>query len=279
MQVVEYDPSRRADVAELMERVWGERPDEAELAWFYEQNPVRPASVLLAEEDGKTVGTAAISFVSMSIGGERLEVGMPLRVATDPDYRGRGIFGALEAANEERVQGLGVRLLLTVPNAASTPVFLGKLGWSPLPSLRVWSRWRLWSGKPRAQSVERFTAVPPAEAGGPDRVLRDEAWLNWRFVDSTTPYALLQGKGYAVVRARGRLGVLAAVEGDLVADAGRAARGNALIAAPPRWLRGRYLRSGYLPTHRHFTLLGKSLDPALVVPAAPHFELGDLDFL
>ena len=53
MRVVEYDPSRRADVADLMERVWGERPTEEELAWFYERNPVRPASVLLAEEDGK----------------------------------------------------------------------------------------------------------------------------------------------------------------------------------------------------------------------------------
>lgn len=279
MKVVEYDPSRRADVAGLMERVWGERPDEAELAWFYEANPVRPASVLLAEEDGRTVGTAAIAFVPMSIGGERLEVGMPLRVATDPDYRGRGIFRELEEANEERVKGLGVRLLLTVPNAASAPVFIGKLGWSPLPPLRVWSRWRLWSGKLRSTSVERFVDLPAAEAGGPDRVLRDEAWLNWRFVDSPTRYALLQGAGYAVVRGRGRIGVLAAVEGELIADAGRAAGGNALIAAPPPWLRSRYTRAGYLPTHRRFTLLGKSLDPELAVPASPHFELGDLDFL
>jgi GNAT superfamily N-acetyltransferase len=279
VKVVEYDPSRRPDVAELMKRVWGERPDEEELGWFYERNPVRPASVLLAEEDGRTVGTAAIAFVSMSIGGERLEVGMPLRVATDPDYRGRGIFGELQAANEERVQALGVRLLLTVPNAASTPVFLGKLAWSPLPSLRVWSRWRLWSGKPRSRSAERFTDVPGAEPGGADRVLRDAAWLNWRFVDSPTRYALLEGEGYAVVRGRGRIGVLAAVEGDLVGDAGRAAGGNALIAAPPPWLRSRYARAGYLPTHRRFTLLGKSLDPGLAVPASPHFELGDLDFL
>ena len=50
MQVVEYDPSRRADGAELMGGVWGKRPSDEELAWFYEGNPVRPASVLLAEE-------------------------------------------------------------------------------------------------------------------------------------------------------------------------------------------------------------------------------------
>jgi hypothetical protein len=52
-----------------------------------------------------------------------------------------------------------------------------------------------------------------------------------------------------------------------------------LVAAPPPWLRRRYLRAGYLPTHRSFTVLGKTLDPGLPLPAAPHFELGDLDFL
>ena len=163
MRVVEYDPSRRADVADLMGLVWGERPAEEELAWFYERNPVRPASVLLAEEDGKTVATAAISFVRMSIGDESLEVGMPLRVATDPAYRGRGIFAELEARNEERVRDLGIRLLLTVPNAASAPVFLNKLGWKPLPPLRVWAR-RAPAPAPAARQAGR--AVRP----GPDRL-------------------------------------------------------------------------------------------------------------
>ena len=65
--------------------------------------------MLLAEEDGRVVGTVAISFLRMSIGGEELEVGMPVRLATDPAYRGRGIFGELEAANEERARELGVR--------------------------------------------------------------------------------------------------------------------------------------------------------------------------
>ena len=46
MRVAEYGASRRADVADLMGRVWGTRPAEDELAWFYERNPVRPASVL-----------------------------------------------------------------------------------------------------------------------------------------------------------------------------------------------------------------------------------------
>ena len=276
MKVVEYDPSRRADVADLMGRVWGSRPDEAELEWFYERNPVRPASVLLGEDDGKVVATVAISFQRMAIGGEGVEVGMPLRVATDPAYRGRGIFGKLQAANEERVAGMGVPLLLTVPNAASAPVFLERLGWSPLPSIRVWVRLKVLPAHGSA-TVERFDPGRAAASGGGDGVLRDGAWLNWRFADSPRPYTLLERDGYAAVGRRGRVGLVAVVSGDLLGDAAAASSGPALVAAPPPWEARRYALAGYVPTPRTFTVLGKSLGHA--VPARPHFELGDLDFL
>jgi hypothetical protein len=110
-------------------------------------------------------------------------------------------------------------------------------------------------------------------------VLRDAAWLNWRFAESPTRYTLLEGGGYAVVGRRGPAGVVAAVEGDLVLDASAAAGATVAIAAPPTWLERRYLRGGYLPTHRALTVLGKSLHPGQAVPDRPHFELGDLDFL
>jgi GNAT superfamily N-acetyltransferase len=279
VKIVEYEPSRRGDVADLMGRVWGERPDEAELEWFYERNPVRAASVLLAEEDELVVGTVAIGFQQMAIGGEEVEVGVPLRVATDSAYRRRGIFARLQAANEERARELGVSLLLTVPNAASAPVFLGRLGWTRLPALRIWARLRLPSGRPRAKVVERFEPGDPGVgATGPgDSVLRTAAWLNWRFADGPRAYTLLGGEGYAAVGRRGRIGVVAAVVGDLLHDAAVAARGPALIAAPPPWEVRRYALAGYVPTPRTLMLLGKSLGHP--VPDRPHFELGDLDFL
>ena len=70
MTIVEYDSSRLADVADLVGRVWGMRADEHELDWFYGGNPVEPASVLLAEEDGIVAGAVAITFLRMSVGGE-----------------------------------------------------------------------------------------------------------------------------------------------------------------------------------------------------------------
>ena len=98
VRVAEYDPSWRVAVADLMSRGWGARPDEAELGWFYERNPVRPASVMLAVEGDLVIGSVAISFQPTALG----EVGFAVHLATDPDYRGRGVFSTLQTANDSR---------------------------------------------------------------------------------------------------------------------------------------------------------------------------------
>jgi GNAT superfamily N-acetyltransferase len=278
VQVVEYDPSRRADVADLMGRVWGKRPSEEELAWLYERNPVLPASVLLAEVDGKTVGTTALSFVQMSIGGQKTEVGMAVRLATDPDFRGRGIFAGLISAHEERARALGIRLLLSVTNKASTPILVDRLGWRRLAPVRVWARSKLRREPVWAAKVARFD-VEPRLLGEGDRVLRDAAWLNWRFADGPGSYTRLVEEGYAIAGRWRRFGVVAVLAGDLFRDVASAAGGPVVLAAPPPHERQRYLLAGYLPTPKTFTVVGKSLDPSVPLPTRPHFELGDLDFL
>ena len=277
MRVVEYEASRRGELAGLVERVWGRRADEQELEWFYGGNPVDQASVLLAEEDGVVVGAVAISFLRMSVGGQEVKAGMPVHLATDPAARGRGIFATLEAANEDRARAAGARLLFVTPTPASAAVLRGRLGWTPLPSLRVWARLRLGHRRRRARLVARFAPRPESRRGAGDGVLRDSAWLNWRFADGPRRYGLLEGDGYAVVGRRGRFGVLAVAEGGLLGDAAAAARGPVLVAAPPPWEHRSYARAGYVPTPRALALLGKSLDPALPLPGRPHFELGDLD--
>jgi GNAT superfamily N-acetyltransferase len=241
----------------LIARVWGERPDETELEWFYERNPLRPASVLLAEEDGHVVGSVAISFQPV----QKKVVGFAVHLATDPAYRGRGIFSELQIANEDRAQAAGVSLLLTVPTPESARILTGKLGWTVLPPLRVWARPWL-PARVNARPVERF----------------DDAWLDWRFADAPRAYTLLAGDGRAVIGRRGRLGFVAALDGNLLADACAAARGAAVLAIPPPAERGRYLRAGFLPTPRTFTLLGKSLS-GTPLPDRLHLELGDLDFM
>jgi GNAT superfamily N-acetyltransferase len=275
VKVVEYDPSRRAELANLVGRVWGKRADERELDWFYGGNPVAPASVLLAEEAGIVVGAVAICFLRMCVGGEEVKAGMPVHLATDPSYRGRGIFATLERTNEERARAGGAELLFVTPTPASAHVLQGRLGWAVLPSLRVWARPRPLRRRVHARRVARFESRR-ANGGCGDRVLRDSDWLNWRFADAPRPYVLMTNGGYAVVGRRGRIGVLVAVEGNLLGDAAAAADGPGLIAAPPPWEHRRYARAGYMPTPRTVALLGKSLG-ARPLPRQPHFELGDLD--
>ena len=77
MRVADYGPSRRADVADLTARVWGTRPTEAELEWFFERNPVRPASVLIHDPkaqwtrrcpvDARPAGDGAAGTISPAV--------------------------------------------------------------------------------------------------------------------------------------------------------------------------------------------------------------------
>ncbi len=277
MKIVEYDPSRRGELADLLARVWGGSPDEETLAWFYERSPLRPASVLLAEEDGKVIGTVGFVFALAELDGREQEIAVAVNLATDPGYERRGIFRKLQAANEERVAALGIELVFTVPNAASTPVLVEALGWERLAPVRVWARPGALRHSARAV-VSRFAEHPAPPAGQGGRIVRDAAWLNWRFADAPRTYTLVEhDTGYGVAGSRGSLGFVAAATADTLRDTIRATRGGVLAAAPPPWDRGRYAAAGFLPTTRRFTVLGKSIGGAPL--AAPHFELGDLDFL
>ena len=187
-----------------MQRVWGNRPGEAELEWFYERNPVRPASVLLAEEDGAVVGCVAISFHPES-------VGQAVHLATDPAYRGRGIFSELQRANEERARAAGVRMLFTVPTGESARILTGRLGWTELAPLRVWLR--PWAARLRADRVERL----------------GEAWVDWRFADAPRSYTLYADG--TVVGMRKRLSYVARGRD----DAAILSLGRGLLPTPKRF--------------------------------------------
>jgi GNAT superfamily N-acetyltransferase len=278
VRIAEYGPDRRADVADLMARVWGERPAEAELEWLYERNPVRPASVLLGEEDGRVVASVAISFLRMWLGGENVEVGMPIGLATDRAYQGRGLFTQLQEANEERARELGIRLLLIVPNAASAPVLVRRLGWREVPPLRVWARVRVLPRGASAYEIDRFADVDDVASDG--IVRRDDAWMNWRFCDGPRRYrrfvAWRDGEYAIFGRARRGVAFVAAFQGDALDQALGAIGERAVVATVPP---PDALFEGWLPTPRTFTVLGKSLHPSQPLPARPRFELGDLDFV
>ena len=205
---------------------------------------------------------------------------MPLRVATDPAYRGRGIFA--RAPGRER----GARARARRPAAAHRAE--RRLGAGvPRTARLVAAAARSGCGRgcasgartPRGTRVERFAPGRVAYPAGADRVLRDAAWLNWRFADSPTRVHAARGRratrspaGAAARCRRGRRGRAPARRGR---RSGRPARDRRAAAVGAPALRAR--RATCRRT-RTFTVLGKSLDPGQAVPARPHFELGDLDF-
>ena len=226
MKVVEYDPSRRSDVAEPDGARLGRaaRRGGARLVLRAKTRCGRPRSCS-PRRTGRRSARRRSRFLPMSIGGERLEVGMPLarrdrsRLPRPRDLR------ELEEANEERVRVLGVRLLLTVPNAASdagVPRQARLVAAALAP--RVVAAGGSGAGSRASRSVERFAALPAPEPGAarPGAAGHRLAELALRRLADAVHAARRATDMRS--RGRGRIGVLAAVEGALIGDAGRAAR-------------------------------------------------------
>lgn len=282
-----YDAGKRGAVLDLLERVWGDRPDEEEFAWWFERAPAGPALLALAEDDGRVVGVASMSLLRCRVAGAERIVPMPLQVATDPAYRGRGIFTTLERANEEAAAARGCAAGVTFPNDASRPIFLGALGWERLWRGRVWARPPLPplpAGRLRIERVERAPAGVEELAGDANGQVVDAALLEWRYLRSPREYAVTAAYEGSALR-----GVLAlrprrgrtAVVGHALGDVGRLLRaaGSArpAIALVPRAQRAAFIAAGFLPTPKAVEVLGKRLLPEGTLAGSWEFQLGDFD--
>ena len=200
MRVVEYDPSRRADVADLMGARLGRAAGRGGARVVLRAEPgsrrprcCSPRRTGRRSPRPRSASSACRSAARASRSGCRF-ASPPTRptaaAASSPSSR---------PANEERVRDLGVRLLLTVPNAASAPVFLNRLGWKPLPPLRVWARLRLRLRR-AARQAGRAVRLRP------DRRIRAGATSCCATPTGSTgasptrrrAYTLVEGEGYAV---------------------------------------------------------------------------------
>jgi GNAT superfamily N-acetyltransferase len=311
LQPVAYEPSRRDDVRELMEEVFGAVASAEEFDWWHERNPAgrRVFSVVL--DGGRIAGASGMSFHRMVLGGEETEVAFALDAATHPDYRGRGLWSALELRNEEECARLGAPAVLGFTNPMAGPILVGKLGWRDLTWLRFWARPLLRRGVGRlpvgVEPLERFgpetdEVYRAARAGLPAHVVRTADHLNWRYLDSPRGYRAFvarrdgRAEGYAVLghkRYEGReVGTLAdflvrpgagrAARRLLRAAAGSVELGRALVAWMPRTRteRAALVAAGFVPTPRAIRFIGKPLQPGVELAggrAAWHFSVGDMD--
>jgi GNAT superfamily N-acetyltransferase len=150
------------------------------LAHWYMHNPSGSASVVIGEMDGRIVGMATTNDHRFHRLGETALVAMPQKVLTDASVRGQGIFGKLYRAAEEACIARGADFFLTVTNAASTPIFLGRFGYTRLPSPPLAMLSAL-PGRSRLMPLQTLgsTAVPlPREAW---TMQRSDDHRSWRY--------------------------------------------------------------------------------------------------
>jgi hypothetical protein len=291
-QLVSYTPAEREDYLRLLHDAWGDSAlSAAEFDWWFERNPAG-SLMSVARDDGNVIGVASHSLYRMIIDGKERLASFSVHATTDASARGRGIFPALERKHEDEATARGVAVVLAFASKPTAPLFLGPLGWQRIGKLRVWARPLPSLVRPRgaADRVERFTRGDDAAAGWPNHVLRDAAFLNWRYVDSPKGYECFSTDGgYAVLGHKRHRGVPVAVIADLVAhDArplvracvGAARRGTrAVFALPDPSQRRAYAASGFVPTPLSLDFMGKGLAAPLNPDAeAWRFTLGDTDF-
>ncbi len=252
---VRYTREHRASLVALLARVGTTQLSDEEFAWWFDRNPAGEGIVSLAVDDGEVVGVAAMSFFRTALDGTETRLAIPVNVATDPRYRGQGVFSTLERENEGAAADSGSPLTVTFPNGASHPIFVSRLGWIDLPRLRLWARplrvgavVRYVLGRPgkrgglREPRAAAFTLrgldVRPVERFGPEmdklgrraaagygnHFVRDAEYFNWRYLDSPRDYrcfgAYRGGElaGVAVVGHTFKHGVSAGFLADLVAS-------------------------------------------------------------
>jgi GNAT superfamily N-acetyltransferase len=248
-----YTSERRADLVALLERVGTTQLSDEEFRWWFDSNPAGEGIVSLAVDGNEVVGVAAMSYFRTALEGSETRLAIPVNVATDPRYRGQGVFSTLERENEAAAAEAGCPLTVTFPNGASYPIFVTRLGWTDLPRLRLWARplragavFRYVLGRPgergglRAADASRRTVrgleVRPVERFGAEmdalgktagaaygnHFVRDAEYFNWRYLDSPRDYrcfgAYRDGSlvGVAIVGHTFKHGVSAGFLADLV---------------------------------------------------------------
>jgi GNAT superfamily N-acetyltransferase len=285
------EPARREEFLALMRENYGSAMSIAEFEWWFDRNPA--GSRILNEardEDGTPLGVLAMSCLRMSQGLAAYAV----HAVTTPAARGRGVFSTLELYNEQEAARAGATWALGFTNPMAGPILVGKLGWEDVTSLRIWVRPK------RVRKAQGRLRVDPGMTPFEDRhaasfdahhIVRDAAYLSWRYADSPRPYHRFEtDAGWAVVTQAPWHGYSSAVICDAVGS-GVASLLRRCVNAVDADLavaivnpgEGRaYLAAGFVPTPRTIRFIGKRLtDDAPPLPKerrAWRFTLGDLDF-
>ena len=306
------------------------------LDWQYWDNPFGPPTVYVWEDEGRVVGHYAVVAYPARLDGRPARIGIGIDAAIDPGHQGRGLFGPLSAALYEQARADGAGAVVCYPNDNSVRG-IARQGWQELGQLRTWllplrPQWfaertgvpapllapavaalRRWPRRGTRGHESRETPGVPDDAdalwarlepGLRSGVVRDAAWLRWRYLDRPppSPYRWFEARRSGELRAlavtteqqqRGGtftylLELLAADDTAAravvaaVAAASPAAAGVLVATLPGTPLARRAAAAGMLPVPQrleekqlHFGVV----DPSPVLRSGWSLGWGDLDHL
>jgi len=270
------EPAGRDEFLALMRETYGSAMSEAEFDWWFDRNPAGPRILNSArEEDGTPLGVLAMSFARLSTGLAAFAV----HAVTTPAVRGRGVFSTLELHNEEQAAAAGAVWALGFTNPMAGPILVGKLGWEDLTSLRIWVRPKGLKKTGRVRETE--IDVRPRELPA-HHIIRDEAYLRWRYADSPRLYAQHDDAVVTHATWHGLSSAIVCEHGGGLEGALRHVDAQIAVAMVNPGEEARFLAHGFVPTPRTIRFIGKRLTPdAPPLPkerSAWRLYLGDVDF-
>lgn len=165
---------------------------EAHWRWKFEQNPHGPASIWVADDDGRLAGCYVWNPVRLRFRDRSFAGAQAVDAVVDPAYRGRGVFTDLvrAALADEDGETFAAVYAFPVEAAYRGQVKLGfRLCWTVTPVYRPLlpgSRRRSFEGL-EVSGVSRIDERFDLFAGRSDEaaihVERDAAYLQWRYLD------------------------------------------------------------------------------------------------
>ncbi len=132
----EYSTRDKQGVFELRKAVYGESFDEQEWEWKFENGPVDPARIYVADSDGMIVGLRVFLLSRLQIMNESWTCGVAVDGMVHPDFRRHGIWSSLVREGLNKISKQGVNIACSFPGT-DRYTYLGfrKLQWSDVCSM------------------------------------------------------------------------------------------------------------------------------------------------
>lgn len=145
----------------------------------------KPAKLAVIVESGKYIACNGLLYVELNSANSTIDGWMSCDTATDPDFRGRGLFKKCIAALEASLPNESI--FFGYPNEVSRSSF-SKMGWESKTTYPINLSLAIPSLKNRnCRNVDLFYEPIP-NSGNKFGIIKSQGYLNWRYHETRANY-------------------------------------------------------------------------------------------